>query len=156
LKLWRVQLPRVRICAACYDTCGECTIFRNAFRYQEEKNKKKGIAKDDIDDDIDKDSHGEFYEPQDCNVKEKKKSAIAESFLSRIYAEEEAIIQAASYHVEQAMSELAQTRAQEAKDDIASGVLHPNKSYCMVCDYTHSLRIPHFGKEQPALYRVGN
>jgi hypothetical protein len=40
-------------------------------------------------------------------------------------------------------------RAQEAKDDIANGVLHPKKGYCMVCDYAHNLGIPHFGKEQP-------
>jgi hypothetical protein len=54
-------------------------------------------------------------------VNEKKKSAIAESFLSGNCSEEEAIIQSASYHVEQdkVMRELAQTRAEEAKDDIA-------------------------------------
>jgi hypothetical protein len=145
-----VHLPHVRIRAPCYDTCGECTVFKNAFLYQEEKNKKKGIAKDDSDDDIDEDSDAEFDEPQDCNVKEKKTSAIAESFLSGNCAEEEAIIQAASYHVEQAkvMRELAQMRAQEAKDDIANDVMHPNKRYCIVCDYAQNLGIPHFGKEQ--------
>jgi hypothetical protein len=84
-------------------------------------------------------------------VKEKKTSAIAESLLSGNCSEEEGIIQAASYHVEQAkvMRELAQTRAQEAKDDIANCVLHPNTHYCMVRDYAQNLGIPHFGKEQP-------
>jgi hypothetical protein len=62
-------------------------------------------------------------------VKEKKTSAIAESFLSGNCAEEEAIIQPASYHVEQAkvVRELAQRHAHEAKDDIDNGILHPNK-----------------------------
>jgi hypothetical protein len=118
--------------------------------YREEK-KKKGIAEDDIDDDIDEDSDAEFDDPQECNVKEKKTSAIAESFLSGNCAKEEAIIQAAAYHVEQTkvMRERVQTRAQEAKDDIANGVLHPNKRYCMACDYAQNLGIPHFGKEHP-------
>jgi hypothetical protein len=88
-----VHLPHVRIRAPCYDTCGECTIFKNVFRYREEKKKKKGIAEDDSDDDIDEDSDAEFEEPQDCNAKEKKTSAIAESFLSGNCDEEEAIIQ---------------------------------------------------------------
>jgi hypothetical protein len=90
-----------------------CTIFKNAFRYREEKNKKKGIAEDDSDNDIDEDSDAEFDEPQDCNVKEKKTSAIAESFLYGNCAKEEVIIETASYHVEQTkvMRDLAQTHA---------------------------------------------
>jgi hypothetical protein len=66
-------------------------------------------------------------------------------------AKEEAIIEAAVFHVEQAnvMRELAQKRAQEAKDDIENGVLHPEKRYCLLCDYAQNLGIPHFGKEQP-------
>jgi hypothetical protein len=60
-------------------------------------------------------------------------------------------MQVSSYHVEQAkvMRELAQTRAQEAKYDIANGVLHPNKRYFMVCDYAQNLGISHLRKDQP-------
>jgi hypothetical protein len=47
------------------------------------------------------------------------------------------------------MHELAHKCAQEAKDDIENGVLHPNKWYCLMCDYAQNLGIPHFGKEQP-------
>jgi hypothetical protein len=65
LELWRVHFPHVHIRAPCYDTCGECNIFKNSFRYREEKNKKKGIAEDDSDDDIDEYSDAEFDEPQD-------------------------------------------------------------------------------------------
>jgi hypothetical protein len=75
---------------------------------------------------------------------------VAESFLSVDCAQEEAIIEAAAFHVEQSkvMRELAQKRAKEAKDDIDNGVLHPEKQYCLVCDYAGNLGIPHFGKEQ--------
>jgi hypothetical protein len=101
----------------------------------EKRGTKKGVAKDDSDDDAYNDSDAEYDETQDCDGKEKKTSDIAESFLSANCAKEEAIIQSALYHLEQSkfMRELAQKRAQEAKDDIADGVLHPDKSYCMVC-----------------------
>jgi hypothetical protein len=52
LDLWSVHLLHVRIRAPCYAACGECTIFKNAFRYREEKNKNKGIAEDDSDGNI--------------------------------------------------------------------------------------------------------
>jgi hypothetical protein len=73
---------------------------------------------------------------------------VAESFLSGDCAQVEAIIEAAVFHVEQAkvMRELAQKRAQEAKDDIEKGFLHPEKRYCLVCDCDQNLGIPHFGK----------
>jgi hypothetical protein len=76
---------------------------------------------------------------------------VAESFLLGDCAQEEDIIEAAVFHVEQAkvMRELDQKRAQEAKEDIENGVLHPEKRYCLVCDYAQNLGIPHFGKEQP-------
>jgi hypothetical protein len=79
------------------DDCGKCT-----FRYQKEKNKKKGAAEDDSNNDIDKHSDAESDEPKDCEAKEKKMSDIAESFLSGNCVEEEAIIQEASFHVDQA------------------------------------------------------
>jgi hypothetical protein len=47
------------------------------------------------------------------------------------------------------MHDIAQKRAQEAKDDIDNGVLHPDKRYCMVCYYAINFGIPHFRKEQP-------
>jgi hypothetical protein len=52
--------------------------------------------------------------------------------------------------VEQAkvIHEIAQTRAKEAKDDIANDILHPKKGYYMVCDYDQNIWIPHFGKDQ--------
>jgi hypothetical protein len=80
LDVWHVHLPHVPMHAPCYDTCGECTIFQNAFRYQKKRNKKKGVAADASDDDVVEDSGAESDEPQDCNAKEKKTSDIAQSF----------------------------------------------------------------------------
>jgi rubrerythrin len=76
---------------------------------------------------------------------------VAKSCLSGDCAQEEAIIEAAAFHVEQAkvMRKLAQKRAQEAKDDIENGALHQEKWYCLVCDYAQNVGIPHFGKYQP-------
>jgi hypothetical protein len=33
LELWRVHLPQVHMHVPCYDTCDECTILKNMFRY---------------------------------------------------------------------------------------------------------------------------
>jgi hypothetical protein len=46
------------------------------------------------------------------------------------------------------MRELAQKRAQKAKEDHDTNVCHANKRYCLVCDYAQNLGIPHFGSEQ--------
>jgi hypothetical protein len=74
-------------------------MFKNAFCYQEEKNKEKGAAENDSDDDVDEYSDVESDEPQDCDANKKKTSPIAELFLSGNCTEEEAIIKSASYHV---------------------------------------------------------
>jgi hypothetical protein len=47
------------------------------------------------------------------------------------------------------MHELAQKRAQGAKEDHAKNVRHANKRYCLICDYAQNLGIPYFGSEQP-------
>jgi hypothetical protein len=126
------HLPHVRIRAPCYDIWGECTIFKNAFRYREQNNQQQKIRHDESSsENNDNDSHADDFE-----VVELAMVNVAVSFLSGDCTQEEAIIEAAALHVEQAkvMRELAEKRAQEAKDDIENGVLHPEKRYCLVCD----------------------
>jgi exopolyphosphatase/pppGpp-phosphohydrolase len=84
-------------------------------------------------------------------TQEQETRNISESFLAGKCAEEEAIIQSASYRVEQAklMRELAQKRAQEAKEDHDNNVRHANKRCFSVCDYAQNLGIPNFGSDQP-------
>jgi hypothetical protein len=141
--LWNRYLPHVRIRAPCYDTCGECTIFKNAFRYRGQKNQQQKICHDEFISESDDDES----QADDFEVVELVTVNVAESFLSGDCAKEEAIIEAASFHVEQAkvIRGLAQKRAQEAKDDIENGVLHPEKRYCLVCDYSQNLGIISLG-----------
>jgi hypothetical protein len=143
--LWNHYLPHVRIRSPCYDTCVESTIFKNAFRYREQNNQQHKICHGESSSESDDDES----QSDDFEVVELATVNTAESFFSGDCAQEEAIIEASSFHVEQAnvMRELAEKHAQEAKYDIDNGALHPEKHYCIVCDYAQNLGIPHFGKE---------
>ena len=44
---------------------------------------------------------------------------------------------------------LVQTRAKEAKEDLAQNLQWPNILICLVGDYSQNLDLPHFGGEQP-------
>jgi hypothetical protein len=48
-KLWKDHCANISIHRPCNDTCGKCTIYRNAFRYREAR--KKMIDEDDDSDD---------------------------------------------------------------------------------------------------------
>jgi hypothetical protein len=134
--LWNRHLPHVRIRAPCYDTCGECTIFKNAFRYRKQNNRQHKIFPDESSSESDDDES----QADDVEVAELATVNVSESFLLGDFAQQEAIIKAAAFHVEKTkvMRELAQKRAQEAKDDIENGVLHPENQYCLVCDYAQN------------------
>jgi hypothetical protein len=48
MDIWRGNCPKVRIRSPCHDTCGECTIYQNSFRYKESKrDKSKDVAEKD-------------------------------------------------------------------------------------------------------------
>jgi hypothetical protein len=51
--IWHEDLPNIRIRAPCNDTCGECTIISNAFRYRERRQQtsEDSVKSDDRDDD---------------------------------------------------------------------------------------------------------
>jgi hypothetical protein len=145
--LWNHHLPHVHIRNPCYDTCGECTIFKNAFRYRGHKNQQQKVCHSESSSESDDDKS----QPDNFEVVELATMNVAESFLSGYCAQDEAIIETAAFHVEQAkvMREFAQKCAQEANENIESGVLHPEKRYCLVCDYAQNLGILHFGKDHP-------
>jgi hypothetical protein len=52
--IWREDLPNIRIRAPFNDTCGECTILRNAFRYRERRQQTSENSDDSDDSDYDK------------------------------------------------------------------------------------------------------
>jgi hypothetical protein len=43
--IWKEHCSNIRICSPCNDTCGECTIFQNAFRY---RSSNVGKVDDDV------------------------------------------------------------------------------------------------------------
>jgi hypothetical protein len=45
--IWKEHCSNIRIRSPCNDTCGECTIFRNALRY---RSSKVGKVHDDVSD----------------------------------------------------------------------------------------------------------
>jgi hypothetical protein len=47
-QIWKEHYPHIRIRRPCNDTCGECTVYRNAFRYRESR--KKAEVESDSDD----------------------------------------------------------------------------------------------------------
>jgi hypothetical protein len=44
-ELWKEHCPNIRIRRSCNDTCGECIVYKNAFRYRE--NRKREIQEQD-------------------------------------------------------------------------------------------------------------
>jgi hypothetical protein len=52
-ELWKEHYPHIRIHHPCNDTCGECTVFCNAFLYR--KSRKQAQAKTDLYPELDDD-----------------------------------------------------------------------------------------------------
>jgi hypothetical protein len=55
--MWQEHCSHIKIRAPCNDTCGECTVFRNAFCYQESRKmvpeaEEKCHSSDDYDNSI--------------------------------------------------------------------------------------------------------
>jgi hypothetical protein len=75
-KLWKEHCGNIQIRGPCNDTCGECTIYRNVFRYKETR--KKTIDEDEDSDNDDDDS------VSDDNAEEEEAAAEAVSHLLTI------------------------------------------------------------------------
>jgi hypothetical protein len=102
--IWREDLPTIRIRAPCNDTCDECTILRTAFRYRERRQQtsENSDESDDSDDDKledergnDNEQHAEFKEGED------EVSNLAKSLLTSDCIHQEAVLDAAGFHVTQ-------------------------------------------------------
>jgi hypothetical protein len=54
--IWKTDLTKIHIRAPCNDTCGDCTILRNAFRYREMRQRHDELSdSSDSDEDEDED-----------------------------------------------------------------------------------------------------
>jgi hypothetical protein len=51
--IWKMHCSNIRIRRPCNDTCGECTVFRNAFRYREMQKKAEQSSMDEVVEDDD-------------------------------------------------------------------------------------------------------
>jgi hypothetical protein len=157
-KLWKEHCGNIRIRRPCNDTCGECTIYRNAFRYKETRKKTRDEDEDEDSDDDDSAS--------DDNAEEEEAAAeavshffkddgiiddIAKSFLTEDCLDQERILEAAGHHVLQAkgMRYYIQKATEAAVLCRSLEVVHKDREYVIVCDYAQNMPLPHYGGEQP-------
>jgi hypothetical protein len=54
-EIWKEHCSNIRISRPCNDTCGECTVSRNAFRYHESRKKEEYEYEDEKEGDIEDD-----------------------------------------------------------------------------------------------------
>jgi hypothetical protein len=47
-QIWKEHCPHIRIRRPCNDTCGECTVYRNDFRYRESHKKAEVESDSDV------------------------------------------------------------------------------------------------------------
>jgi hypothetical protein len=144
-------LPNIRIRAPCNDTCGECTIIRNAFRYCERRQQTSENS-DDSDYDKLEDEHGNDNE-RHTELKEGEDEVrnLAKYLLTSDVIRQEAVIEAAGFHVTQsrAMRGMVQYRTQEAIESLIALKRHDTRDRVLVFDYAQNVNYPHYGGEQP-------
>jgi hypothetical protein len=130
--IWREDLPNIRIRSPCNDTCGECTIPRNDFRYRERRHQtsENSDDSDDSDDDKPKDEHNNDNERhEEFKGGEDEVRNLAKSLLTSDCILQEAVIQADGFHVTQsrAMRGMVQYRTQEAIESLIALKRHATR-----------------------------
>jgi hypothetical protein len=102
--IWREDLPNIRIRAPYNDTCGECTILCNAFRYRERRQQtsEDSDESDNSDDDKLEDERGNDNERHtEFKEGEEEVSNLAKSLLTSDCIRQDAVLEAAGFHVTQ-------------------------------------------------------
>jgi hypothetical protein len=130
-QIWKECCPHIRIQRPCNDTCGECTVYRNAFRYRESR--KKAEVESDSDDsgsDDDEDQNKQGFKDDEIV------GDLAKSFLSGYCLEQERILEEAGYHVKQSKGMRGYVQQQTAAriECRTSEVPHQDREYVIVCD----------------------
>jgi hypothetical protein len=117
-QMWQEHCSRIKIQAPCNDTCGECTVFRNSFRYQESRKmvpeaEEECHSSDDDDNSVtgrhaapprpEDDLEDRVSDDEDKDAPPRKAAAVdAKDFFTDDCIEQEIILEAAGYHVMQA------------------------------------------------------
>jgi hypothetical protein len=157
-KLWKEHCGHIGIRRPCNDTCGECTIYHNAFRYQQAR--KKMIYEDeDSDDDDDGSASDDNAEGEEAAAEAVSHlfkddgiiDDIAKYFLTEDCLDQERILEAVGHHVLQAkgVRYYIQKATKAAIMCRSLEVVHKDREYVIVCDYAHNMPLPHYGGEQP-------
>jgi hypothetical protein len=154
-EIWDEHFSNIRIRCPCSDTCGECTVFRNAFRYRESRKKEKDEDEEEGDSEDDNDVLDEPDDPaqdQDAAFKDDEiVDELAKSFITGDCLEQERILEAAGNHVHQAkgMRHYVQERTAISTQCRNEEVPHHEREYVIVCDYSQNLPLQHYRGEQP-------
>jgi hypothetical protein len=154
--IWKTHCSNIHIRRPCNDTCGECTVFRNAFRYREMRKNAEQISMDEVEeDDDDLPDLSDRVELDDTAAPLFKDDDVvgemAKSFLGSDCIEQETILEAAGNHVRQAkgMRHFVQHATESAVRCRNEEVPHADREYVIVCDYAQNMPLPHYGGEQP-------
>jgi hypothetical protein len=133
LAYWKANYPNMIIRKPCEDVCGECTIYRNRWKYG-------ARAKED--------SEEEQDEAKEDNVQEENEEDDDE-LTTPAMLEQEKLIADATLHVEQAMAirEMAREAIELAQS--TAHLPHLERHYCFTIDYAQTLMIPNLGDTQP-------
>jgi hypothetical protein len=155
-ELWKEYCPNIRIRRPGNDTCGECTVYKNAFWYRENCKREIQEQDDAINSDGDYDLPGLMNRTQDTDPEpdfqdEDMSGDLANSFLQEDCLEQEKILEAAGFRVMQVkgMRVYVQKQTEAAIQCRPSEVPHAEREYFIVCDYAQNLPLPHYGGENP-------
>jgi hypothetical protein len=154
--IWKTHCSNIRIRRPCNDTCGECTVSRNAFCCREIRKKAEQSIMDEVEEDDDDlpdmsgrvaldDTTAPLFKDDDVV------GEMAKSFLGEDCIERETILEVAGNHVCQAkgMRHFVQHATESAVHCRNEEVTHADREYFIVCYYVRNMPLPHYGGEQP-------
>jgi hypothetical protein len=123
----------------CNDTCGECTLFQNAFRY---RSSKVGKGHEDISGDESDSEVEAAYDDEDALVDKDDIKTFVSDGVGCVDSclEQEQILEAAGFHIAQAKEvrgyvQAATERAKQCRDN---EVPYKDRDYVLACDYEHA------------------
>ena len=158
--VWKRKCPKVKIRNICEDTCPECYVLKNKFRFL---GRQATAADADL---LLSSSSGD--EASSSSSSQSGGGSDKEN-----YRDEELIAEATN-HAEEAQQQRALAKARQQTATEEANYPHENRrfvvvflplytcllklahisslstsSYCIVCDYAQNVELPHFGAEQP-------
>jgi flavodoxin len=149
---WKQQFPKLIVRSPSHDVCGECTIYRNRWKYGSSNDSvpdDEDAADDDDHDAEEGESKQDGAEDLENGAADLEDNADDDAIVTPAMLEQERLIADATRHVEQAiaMRELAQEKI--ARAQATSLLPHSERHYCFTVDYAQNLLLPNLGDTQP-------